>query len=296
MVRRPDSDLTLVGSTLYGATQSGGNSLDHGLGGGTVFALNIAPATIALSSKQNATIITGGTGALGMTLSNSPTSGYNLNYTLSAVVQSGSTALSGLTPSSGSLAPGGSQSCTVSATSTNLGITTIFFTASDPNSSNLSQTTTATLTVLDHAAAAFSKSAATLNLDFGTLQQGSGTQALQFQIENLPEAYRAGLELLSITPLSDPLGVFSTDATTFTDLAPGTMSPVFDAIVDTSQIGEFSGQYQFNLSDEQDLSGWAGQQTLTLNATAKIVPEPSRSCRCSPPVSSVLSVTVCGDA
>ena len=42
-----------------------------------------------------------------------------------------------------------------------------------------------------------------------------------------------------------------------------------------SQLGNFSGQYQFNLSDEQDLSGWAGQQTLMLNVTAEVVPEPS---------------------
>ena len=45
--------------------------------------------------------------------------------------------------------------------------------------------------------------------------------------------------------------------------------------VNTSQLGDFSGQYQFNLSDEQDLSGWAGQQTQTLNVTANFVPEPS---------------------
>ena len=210
-----------------------------------------------------------------MTLSNSPTSGYNLNYMLGATVTSGSAALSGLTPSSGSLAPGGSQPCTISATSTNLGVNVISLTASDPNSSNLSETATASLTVLDHAAAAFANGSGTLDLDFGTLQRGSGTQALQFQIQNLPAAYRAGLDLLSITPLSDPLGVFSTDASPFTDLAPGAMSPVFDVIVNTSQTGEFSGVYQFNLSDEQDLSGWGGQQTLTLDVTAEVVPEPA---------------------
>ena len=43
----------------------------------------------------------------------------------------------------------------------------------------------------------------------------------------------------------------------------------------TSQLGKFSGQYQFDLSDEQDISGWAGGQTLTLNVTAEVVPEPS---------------------
>lgn len=53
------------------------------------------------------------------------------------------------------------------------------------------------------------------------------------------------------------------------------MSNSFNVFLDTSQVGEFSGEYEFNLSDEQDLSGWAGQQTLTLNVTADVVPEPS---------------------
>ena len=109
----PTAGLTLSGSVLYGTTTSGG-----AVNAGTVFALNIAPATIALSSISSATIISGGTGTVGMTLSNSPTSGYNLNYTLSAAVTSGTASLGTATPTSGSLAPGGSQSCMVSATST----------------------------------------------------------------------------------------------------------------------------------------------------------------------------------
>ena len=148
-------------------------------------------------------------------------------------------------------------------------------TASDPNSSNLSQTTTATLTVLDHAAAAFAGGGTTLNLDFGTVELGSGAHDLQFQIENLFATYRAGLDLDSVTAISDPLGVFSTDAGPFTDLPPGATSGLFDMYLDTSQVGQFSGIYQLNLSDEQDLSGHAGQQTLTLDVTANVVPEPS---------------------
>ena len=110
-----------------------------------------------------------------------------------------------ITAGTGSLASGGSQSCTVSATSTTLGVTTISFTGSDPNSSNLSQTATASLTVLDHAAAAFTNSGTVLTLNFGTLQLGSGTRDLQYQIENLPAAYRAGLALESVMALSDPV-------------------------------------------------------------------------------------------
>ncbi len=61
----------------------------------------------------------------------------------------------------------------------------------------------------------------------------------------------------------------------FDDLAPGATSGQLDLFLNTSQAGDFSGEYQFNLSDEQDLSGHAGQQTLTLNVTAQVVPEPS---------------------
>ena len=227
-----------------------------------------------LANSGNARIITGGTAALGMTVSNSPTSGYNLNYTMAAAVTCGTAVLGGLTPSSGSLAPGGNQACTIAATSTALGVNTLSFTASDPNSSNLSQTATASLTVLDHAAAAFANGSGTLNLNFGTFQLGSGTQAMQFQIENLPETYRAGLDLESIAPISDPGGVFSTDAAPFTDLSAGSEN-TFNLFLNTSQLGTFSGQYQFSLSDEQDLSGWTGGQMLTLNVTADVVPEPS---------------------
>ena len=208
-----------------------------------------------------------------MTVSNSPSSGYNLNYTAGATIQSGSATLGAITSGTGTLVPSTSQSCSISATSTNLGVNTIALTASDPNSSNLSQATTATLTVLDHAAAAFVGGGGTLNLCFGTVQRG--TSSLQFQIENLSEAYRAGLALNSVTALSDPGGVFSTEATLFSDLAPGTDTGPFDLLLSTSQLGDLSGQFQLNLSDEQDLSGWAGQQTLTLNVTADVVPEPS---------------------
>ncbi len=266
----PFAGLVPSGTTLYGTT-NGDDLNDYG----TIFAMNIAPATITLGTARNATIITGGTGAIGMTVSNSPSCGYNLNYTVNAAILSGSATLGTITSGTGSLAPSASQSWTVSATSTNLGVNAISLTASDPNSSNLSQTATATLTVLDHAAAGFANGSGTLNLNFGTLQVGSGTQGLQFQIENLPAAYRAGLDLNSVLVLSDSNGVFSTDAAPFTDLAAGTMSNSFNVFLDTSQVGEFSGEYEFNLSDEQDLSGWAGQQTLTLNVTADVVPEPS---------------------
>ena len=263
----PGAGLTLSGNTLYGTTSQGGANND-----GTVFALNIAPATIALSSGTSATIITGGTALLGTTVSNSPSSGYNLNYTLTAAVLRGSAMLGAITSATGSVAPSQSQSCTVAATSTTLGVTTVSFTGSDPNSSNLWQTTTATLTVLDHAAAAFVGGSTTLNLNFGTLQLGSGTQDLQYRIENLPAAYRAGLDLESVGVVSDPLGIFSTDAMSFafTDLPAGQTSGLMDLFLNTSQLGNFTGQYKLQPV------GRTGPQRLGWRADA----DAQCDCRC----------------
>ncbi len=116
-------------------------------------------ATISVSGATSATIITGGTATLGATLTNSAAAGSNnLNYTLSAVVLGGSATLGNPSPSAGTLAAGSSQPCAVAATSTNLGLNTISITASDPNSSNLSQSTTATINVLGHAAPSLSVS------------------------------------------------------------------------------------------------------------------------------------------
>ena len=121
----PIAGLTLTGSSLYGTTVQGGAN-----GTGTVFALNIAPATIALSSSTSATIISGGTGMLGATLRDLPSSGNGVNYSVTATVQTGNATLGSV--ASGTLAPGQSESCTISATSTTLGNNTISFAVSAP--------------------------------------------------------------------------------------------------------------------------------------------------------------------
>ena len=92
----PQGSLTLSGSRLYGMTASGGSNND-----GTVSALNIAPASIVLNNISNTTIISGGTATFGATVSNSPNAGYNLNYTLTANVQSGNATLGTMTSGTG---------------------------------------------------------------------------------------------------------------------------------------------------------------------------------------------------
>ena len=161
-----------------------------------------------------------------MTVSNSPTSGYNLNYTLTANVLSGSATLGAISSGTGSLAPSASQSCTTAATSTILGVTTISFTASDPNSSNLSQTTTATLTVMDHSNASLSSTATqtTQTINFGNVLRGATVPSQSFTIynraANTTPANTANLKLTSFST-SGNTAALSTNLTTFGGLAAG---------------------------------------------------------------------------
>ena len=255
----PKGNLTLIGSTLYGMTEFGGAATD-GVGtifsipisGGTVTSLlsfsgttgyyptgsltAISAAAVAVANAVNGTIISGGSAAMGATVTNSArnstlygtaswggsaggkngtvfslaVSGANdLDYTMAAAVQNGSATLGAITSGTGNLAPSTSQSCTVSVTSTSLGINTISFTASDPNSSNLSQTTTATLTVLDHSNASLSSSATqtTQTINFGNVLRGATIPSRNFTIynraANTAAAYTANLKLTGFTPTGD---------------------------------------------------------------------------------------------
>ena len=72
---------------------------------------------------------------------------------------------------------------------------------------------------------------------------------------------------------TDPSAVFSTDLATFSNLAAGG-SNAYTVSLDTTNAGSFSGSYVLNLSD-QDLPGATGGQTLTVNVTGQVVPEPA---------------------
>ena len=206
-----------------GGGGGGGNAGANG-GNGQIIITYTPLATISLGSVSNATIITGGTGSFGLNILNSaPTGGNNLNYTLGATVQSGSATLGS---ASGSLAPSTSQACTVSATSTNLGINTVSLTASDPNSSNLSQTSNVTLTVLDHSNASLSSTATQTSqtLYFGNVLKGATIPSQSFTIYNLAAntsaAYTANLKLTTgFTTTGD--GAMSTNLSTFNGLQAG---------------------------------------------------------------------------
>ena len=63
----------------------------------------------------------------------------------------------------------------------------------------------------------------------------------------------------------NPGGEFSTNALPFMNLASGSSSTPFNVFFNTTAIGQFSGQYQLNLSDQKDLPGHGAAQVLTLN-------------------------------
>ncbi|MCX7424780.1 MAG: PEP-CTERM sorting domain-containing protein [Planctomycetia bacterium] len=177
------------------------------------------PAILALGSSLNCTVITGGTGSVGTTVTNSAVTGANnLNYILSGSGTLGS--------ASGTVAPGSSQPCTVSVTSTDLGINTVSLTASDPNASNSPQTTTATLTVLDHSNASLSSTATQTSqtINFGNVLRGATIPGQTFTIynraANTSAAYTANLKLTTgFTTSGD--SALTTNLSTFNGLAAG---------------------------------------------------------------------------
>ena len=215
------------GSCIYEYTPNGTQStFATGLFSPEGLAFTPNAATASLTNAVNATIITGGTGTLGSTVSNAAFFGAkNLNYTLTASVQSGSATLGTIASGTGSLAPSASQSCTVPATSTNLGINTISFTATDPNASNSPQTTTASLTVLDHSNASLSATATqrTQTINFGNVLKGATVPGQSFTIfnraANTSAAYTANLKMTDSTASGDT--AFGTNLSAFDNLAAG---------------------------------------------------------------------------
>jgi hypothetical protein len=130
---------------------------------------------------------------------------------------------------------------------------------------------------LRHAAASFSSDGLTnaLNLDFGTLDQGSSVSPLAFELFNLADADRTGLDLDSIVGSGD-IAVLGTDLNLFSNLAQGN-GQHFGAWLDTSSAGDFTAQYILTLSDSDvgaSSTRLNQQLTITLHANVAAVPEP----------------------
>ncbi len=129
--------------------------------------------------------------------------------------------------------------------------------------------------VLDHARPVFADTKdSTLTLDFGDVAQFSDAFTQAFSIENLVASIgtRAKLDLDAFQ-LSGA-GVFFSDITLFSNLAPGD-GQAFHVGLHTDESGAFHAIYTLTFSDE-DLPGAAAAGTLTLAVTGRVtaVPEP----------------------
>jgi len=244
------------------------------------------PATIGLSAAVNDTIITGGTGSLGATVSNTgPPGAVNLDYTLGGAVTAGAATLGAVTPAGGSLAPAASEAHTVTAGSANVGNNTVTFTATDPAATNSPQTIDATLTVLDHANASFANSTGAgtaavtdggnaLSVDFGRVTPGAGGGYVESFFDVFAEidtpGFTADLDLDLLSGAGDTGALFrQSGPLTFNGLAPGS-AKAYAFALDTTALGVFGATYTFQLSDE-DLPG-EGTETLTLHLSGEVSP------------------------
>ena len=224
--------------------------------------ITVGQATLSLTSPVSATIISGGTATLAARVTNSsPDVTSYLNYTLSAGIQSGIATLGSLSPNSGSLTASSSQSSTVPATSTNLGINTISFTASDPNASNSPQTITVTLTVLGHTIPSLTVSSsnnqtvivgatgitAGLNLSNGTVGQ-------------------SGLASLDVNSLGSGVsGSFGGK------LVASGSTQSYTAALSTGTLGTKSEIFSLNVGDDHTLAGASSPSNLSTTATLTVL-------------------------
>jgi hypothetical protein len=255
----------------------------------------VAPSTIGLSSPINATIITGGEGAVGAMVANThdPATGGNMIYALSGAIASGDGTV--LTSASGALAPGNSEAKTVSVTSSNVGENTVTLTATSAEATNSPQHIDTILTVLAHSDARFQVgsgggAAQTLSsldnallVDFGSVAPGAGGRTANLSLLNFESApgFTVGLDLdtLDFDGNDAVLALDELDAlwrkSTSTDKALED-SQTLHLTFDTSMPGTYLVTYTFKLSD-QNLSGASleGSEVLILTVKGTVTPEPA---------------------
>jgi len=221
----------------------------------------VHPATVGISAA-GATIITGGTAAISTTVSNSAASpAASLDYTLGASVTSGSATLGPVIPASGSLAQSASQASTVMATSTNLGANTVTFTASDPNSSNSSQSTTATLTVLGHAAPSLS----VVSGNSQTVIVGATGISAGLSLSNGTSG-QTGLASLDVNSLGSGVSGLTGGA-----MIPSGSAQSYTAALSAGTLGVQTQTFSLNVSDDHTLPGAAGPADISTGVTLTVL-------------------------
>lgn len=126
-----------------------------------------------------------------------------------------------------------------------------------------------------HAAASFAGTSAqnSLTLDFGVIQQFGASPVLGFDIVNLADSNRTGLDLDAFSGSGDA-GIFNPGLAAFSGLAQGA-SHSFTATMLTDTVGSFSASYLLGLSDADiGASNTWLDQTLTLNLVGVVSPIP----------------------
>jgi autotransporter-associated beta strand protein len=271
---------TVTNATLGGAATLGTVTSS------TVTVLDHSNAALSLASGGGQTIITGGTfGAVTFNLTNAGSNN-------AAVQVDGLVNLSGSTGSA-VVASGGSVSYTgTGLDNTLIGVNNLLVSATAGDQQSLSGASalttisaTTSYTVLDHATSSLLASSVltstTLNLgewDYLTQTWTSGTSSAGFSVFNLAsvngDALTALLALTSSTSSGD--AGFSTNLNTYSQIAGGG-SQGFSVSFDPTGIstsGLFTRTFTINMADQQNLSGAAATNTLTVVANVIVVPEP----------------------
>ncbi len=177
------------------------------------------------------------------------------------------------TGSDPALGSGNTHSIPLSTTSVGLLSGTVSVVATGPQTATPAFSQAVTMGVLDHATASFASATTlvSLDIDFGTLTQGTGAADRSFSIFNragsLGAAWTAKLDLDHVLA-SVPGGIFSTTLSAFTNLSSGS-SRTYGLSMLTTTTGSFSGTYSLSLSDE-DLLG-ATSQPLSLTVRGSVV-------------------------
>ena len=164
----------------------------------------------------------------------------------------------------------GTKGGTLTVSSTNA------FRANGVNGATSASPSLSNVDVVDHSNASLDGSGDvnTILLDFGTVLLNS-SQSLPFSISNLvaTAGYTAALDLDSFGESGDTFNKFASTLATFSNLAAGG-SQGYSVSLDTTTQGTFTASYSLNLSDE-NIAGATGGQTLTINVTGNVVPEPT---------------------
>lgn len=156
---------------------------------------------------------------------------------------------------------------------------TLTVVATTPGTDAASFARTLVLSVLDPARASFDSSSdvTTLELDFGSLQQGAAAGVRTLSLYNRPgaagAAWTAALDLDGIVA-TQPAAMFSTTLSTFTSLSAGAERS-FDLRLATDTVGDYGAQYRFDVSDENLPGATSRSLFVTLRGSIVAVPEPS---------------------